>query len=46
MMFGRGIVVTIEDFGSQGSLPSHPELLDWLTVDFMNNGWDIKGLIK
>ncbi|MDZ7604219.1 MAG: DUF1549 and DUF1553 domain-containing protein [Cyclobacteriaceae bacterium] len=46
IIFGQGIVKTIEDFGSQGSLPTHPELLDWLAVDFMENGWDIKYILK
>lgn len=44
--FGRGIVATLEDFGSQGQLPTHPELLDWMARWFMDNGWDRKGLHK
>jgi hypothetical protein len=44
MYFGSGLVKTVEDFGSQGEWPSHPELLDWLAVEFMRTGWNIKAM--
>ena len=46
LFFGTGISKVLDDLGAQGESPFHPELLDWLAVEFVDNGWDIKHLVK
>jgi hypothetical protein len=46
LYFGTGISKSLEDLGSQGEWPTHPDLLDWLAVEFMDHGWDVKAMVK
>lgn len=46
LLYGNGLSSSLEDAGHQGNRPSHPELLDWLAVEFMESGWDVKHIIR
>jgi len=46
LMFGQGLVRSVEDFGLQGEAPTHPELLDWLAVELVENGWDLRHILR
>lgn len=45
-VFGRGLSAVVDDLGLQGEYPSHPELLDWLSVQFVESGWDVKAMVR
>jgi Protein of unknown function (DUF1553)/Protein of unknown function (DUF1549)/Planctomycete cytochrome C len=46
LLFGRGICASVDDFGGQGTFPTHPDLLDWLATEFVQSGWDIKHTVR